>query len=259
MRQLLKLISHRELIYLFTVRRTKSRFKQSALGMTWLFIHPIANVLVLTIVFSYIAKTPSEGIPYPLFSFGALLPWVFFSTSITAGIPSLTNNPNLVTKIYFPREILPISTIISVSYDTLISALIFIGLMVYYKVNITLYALLVIPIVIIEFIFSLGIVLLLATINVWYRDVAQASSILTQFWMYLTPVIYPLSLVPDKLMPFYVLNPMVGIVEGFRSALLKGTMPDMTLLGISACISIIAFVVGYSIFKSKEFDFADVI
>jgi ABC-type polysaccharide/polyol phosphate export permease len=112
---------------------------------------------------------------------------------------------------------------------------------------------------VIEFIFSLGIVLLLATINVWYRDVAQASGILTQFWMYLTPVIYPLSLVPEKLMPFYILNPMVGIVEGFRSALLKGMMPDMTLLGISACISIIAFIVGYSVFKSKEFDFADVI
>jgi lipopolysaccharide transport system permease protein len=227
--------------------------------MSWLFIQPVANVFVLTIVFSYIAKTPSEGIPYPLFSFGALLPWVFFSSSITSGIPSLTNNPNLVTKIYFPREILPISTIISVSFDTMISAAIFICLMVYYKVNITMYALFVIPIIIIEFVFIMGLVFLLSAINVWYRDAAQASNILTQFWMYLTPVIYPLSLVPEKFMPFYVLNPMVGIVEGFRSALLKGRMPDMTLLGISACISIIAFIVGYSIFKSKEFDFADVI
>src|SRR3990170_9024155 len=104
MRHLIELISYRELIYNFTVQRVKARFKQSALGMTWLILHPVANVFVLTIVFSYIAKTPSEGIPYPLFSFGALLPWVFFSSSITTGIPSLTNNPNLVTKIYFPRE-----------------------------------------------------------------------------------------------------------------------------------------------------------
>ena len=132
-------------------------------------------------------------------------------------------------------------------------------MLLFYKVKITLYAVFVIPIVIIAFIFSLGLVLLLATINVWYRDVAQASSIMTQFWMYLTPVIYPLSLVPEKLMPFYILNPMVGIVEGFRCALLKGIMPDMTLLGISACISFITFIVGYLVFKSKEFDFADVI
>ena len=259
MRHLLELLSYRELIYNFTVRRVQARFKQSALGMTWLILHPVANVIVLTVVFSYIAKTPSEGIPYPLFSYGALLPWVFFSSSLTTGIPSLTSNPNLVTKIYFPREILPIAAIISVSFDTVISAMIFFALLLFYKVKITIYAFFVIPVVVIAFIFSLGLVLLLATMNVWYRDVAQASSIMTQFWMYLTPVIYPLSLVPDKFMPFYVLNPMVGIVEGFRSAVLKGKMPDMTLLGISACISVIIFIVGYSVFKSKEFDFADVI
>lgn len=259
MRQLLDLLSYHELIYLFTVRRVQARFKQSALGMTWLFLHPIANVVVLTVVFSYIAKTPSDGLPYPLFSFGALLPWVFFSSSLTTGIPSLTNNPNLVTKIYFPREILPISSIISVSFDTLISAGIFLCLLVYYKVKFTLYALYVFPIILVAFVFSLGIVLLLSTINVWYRDVAQATTILTQFWMYLTPVIYPLSMVPEKFMPYYVLNPMVGIVEGFRTALLKGMPPDLTLLGISACISLLTFIVGYWVFKSREFDFADVI
>ena len=259
MRQLLDLMSYRELIYHFTVRRVRARFKQSALGMSWLVLHPVANVVVLTVVFSYIAKTPSEGIPYPLFSFGALIPWVFFSSSVSMGIPSLTNNPNLVTKIYFPREILPISAIISVCFDTMISALIFVVLLLIYKVQLTLYAFLVIPVVIIDFIFSLGFVLLLATMNVWYRDAAQASTIMMQFWMYLTPVIYPLSMVPKQFMPFYVLNPMVGIVEGFRSALLKGAMPDMTLLGISGVISIFTFVIGYTVFKSKEFDFADVI
>ena len=259
MNKMKELISYRELLYNFVLRNVKSRYKQSVLGMTWLILHPVSNVVVLTIVFSYIAKTPSEGLPYPLFSFGALLPWVFFSSSLTSGIPSITNNPNLVTKIYFPREILPISIIIRVSFDTIVSAFLFIGLILFYKVKITINSLFVIPIVVIEFIFVLGIVFLLATMNVWYRDVAQASGILVQFWMYLTPVIYPLSLVPEKFIPFYILNPMVGIVEGFRSALLKGTMPDMTLLGISACISIITFVVGYSVFKSKEFDFADVI
>lgn len=259
MNKLTELLSYHELIYNFALRNVRSRFKQSALGMAWLFLHPVANVIILTIVFSYIAKTPSEGLPYPLFSFGALLPWTFFSSSLTSGIPSLTNNPNLVTKIYFPREILPISAIIRVSYDTFISALIFIGLLIYYKVNITLYALYVIPIIIIVFIFALGVVFLLATINVWYRDVAQASGLLVQFWMYLTPVIYPLSLVPKKLMPFYIFNPMVGIVEGFRSALLRGEKPDMKLIGISAFIAVITFITGYVVLKSKECDFADVI
>lgn len=259
MRQLMALISHRELIYYFTMRDIKGRFKQSALGMWWLILRSIANVLVITVVFSYIAKFPSEGIPYPLFSYGALLPWTFFSTAITSGIPILTSNSNLVTKIYFPREILPISSIFSVLFDTCISALVFVILLIFYKVKITFYILYLIPVVVILFIFSLGLVFLLCAIHVWYRDVGQASGIVMQFWMYLTPIVYPLSLVPEKIKPFYVLNPMVGIIEGFRNALLKGIRPDMGLLGISAFISVIIFVIGYSVFKSKEYEFSDVI
>ena len=259
MRNIKNIFAYRELLYNLIKRQTKSRFKQSALGIMWAVLKPAGTVMILTIVFSYFAKFPSEGIPYPLFSFAALLPWTLFTSAVGAGVPSLVSNANLVTKVYFPREILPLSSIISASLDTLISAVIFIGLLFFYKVGITLNVLYVIPVVVIELVFSFGLVLLLAAANVWYRDVSYASGLLIQFWMYLTPVIYPLSMVPDRFKKIYVLNPMVGIVEGFRSALLKGIMPDMSLLGVSAVIAIVTLIAGYAVFKSKEFDFADVI
>jgi len=241
------------------MRQIKSRFKQSALGISWSIFKPAGTVVILTVVFSHFAKFPSDGIPYPLFAFGALLPWTLFTNAIGAGVPSLTSNLNLITKVYFPREIIPLSAILGASLDVAISAVIFVILLIFYGVEITINILFVIPIVAVAFIFSFGLVLLLATINVWYRDVGQATGLLTQFWMYLTPIIYPLSMVPERFKPFYVINPMVGIVEGFRDALIKGISPDMGLLGISAVISVITFIVGYSIFKAKEFDFADVI
>jgi lipopolysaccharide transport system permease protein len=259
MKHLIKLFAYHELIYNLTMRQIKAHFKQSALGILWAVLKPAGTVIILTVVFSHFAKFPSDGIPYPLFSFGALLPWSLFTNAIGAGVPSLTSNLNLITKVYFPREILPLSAILSASLEIAISAVIFVGLLFFYDVRITLNILFVVPIVIIAFIFSFGIVLLLTTINVWYRDVGQATGLLMQFWMYLTPVIYPLSMVPERFKPFYVFNPMVGIVEGFRNALLKGISPDMGLLGISTVIAVITFILGYSIFKAKEFDFADVI
>jgi lipopolysaccharide transport system permease protein len=241
------------------MRQIKARFKQSALGISWSILKPAGTVVILTVVFSHFAKFPSDGIPYPLFSFGALLPWTLFTNAIGAGVPSLTSNLNLVTKVYFPREILPLSAILSASLDVAISAVIFVALLFFYGVGITFNIIFVVPIIVIAFIFSFGFVLLLTTINVWYRDVGQATGLMTQFWMYLTPIIYPLSMVPERFKPIYVINPMVGIVEGFRDALIKGIRPDMGLLGISTGIAIITFIVGYSIFKAKEFDFADVI
>ncbi len=259
MKNLINLIKYRELIYNLIRRFVKARFKQSALGIMWVVMKPIVTVAILTIVFSKFAKFPSDGLPYPLFSFGALLPWTLFTASLGAGVTSLISSANLVTKVYFPREILPLSSIISASLDVVIAAVLFILLLFFYNVEITMNILFIIPILVVEFVLVFGIVLLLSAINVWYRDVSQAMGLLTQLWMYLTPVIYPLSMVPDKFKQFYILNPMVGIVEGFRSALLKGTMPDMYLLGISAGIAVIAFIIGYSVFKAKELDFADVI
>lgn len=255
----MELFTYRELIYNLAMKQIKVSFKQSFLGFVWAIVKPACTVLILTVVFSRIAKFPSDGIPYPLFTFGALLPWTFFTTTIGAGVPSLVSNANLIKKIYFPREVLPLASIIGASLDVLISAAIFIVLLIFYKVGLTLNIFFIIPILAIEFLFGFGLALLLGTINVWYRDVTQATGLLLQFWMYLTPIIYPLSMVPEKYRALYVLNPMVGIVEGFRNAVLKGIMPDMHLLGISTALAVLMYLVGHFVFKAKEFDFVDVI
>jgi lipopolysaccharide transport system permease protein len=259
MKNLIELISYRELIFNLALKQIRVNFKQSFLGVFWAILKPVCTVVILTVVFSRIAKFPSDGIPYPLFSFGALLPWTFFTTTVGAGVPSLLSNVHLIRKIYFPREVLTLSAIIGALLDVFISAMIFIGLLFFYKVGITLHMFFIIPIIAIEFIFGFGLALLIGTINVWYRDATQATGLLLQFWMYLTPIIYPFSMVPEKFRALYVLNPMVGVVEGFRNAVIKGIMPDAGLLGISAAIAVVTFTIGYSVFKSKEFDFADVI
>jgi lipopolysaccharide transport system permease protein len=259
MKNLIELFSYRELIYNLALKQIRVNFKQSFLGFFWAILKPVCTVLILTVVFSRIAKFPSDGIPYPLFAFGALLPWTFFTTTVGAGVPSLLSNVHLIKKIYFPREVLPLSAIIGALLDVFISAMIFIGLLFFYKVGITLHIFFIIPIIAIEFLFGFGLALFIGTVNVWYRDAGQATGLLMQFWMYLTPIIYPLSMVPEKFRAVYVLNPMVGVVEGFRNAVIKGVMPDVGLLGISTAIAVITFVIGYAVFKSKEFDFADVI
>lgn len=253
------LAAHRELIFSLTYRQIYARYRQSVLGLTWAILRPVATVIIFTVVFSYIAKFPSDGLPYPLFLFGALLPWTLLSSAIGAGVPSLTNQANLVSKIYFPREILPISTILASAIDFLIAAALFVVMLLFYQVGITWNILYAIPILLIEILLLLGFVLLLSMVNVWFRDVSHAISLLVQFWMYLTPIIYPLSMVPERFRWVYDLNPMVGIVEGFRAVVLRGEPPAFDLLAISLTISILLFVVGYSQFKRREFEFADVI
>jgi lipopolysaccharide transport system permease protein len=256
---LANLVENRELIFSLTYRQIYARYRQSVFGMAWAVLRPIATVIIFTVVFSYIAKFPSENLPYPLFLFGALLPWTLLSSSIGAGVPSLTNQSNLVAKIYFPREILPISAIFASAVDFLIAGAIFIVLLLLYQVDITWNVLYLIPILIIEVLLLTGLVLLLAMVNVWFRDVSHAITLLIQFWMYLTPIIYPYSMVPERIQWLYNLNPMVGIVEGFRAAVLRGEAPDFELLSISLVISLVLFVLGYTLFKEREFQFADVI
>lgn len=256
---LARLAAHRELIFSLTYRQIYARYRQSVFGMAWAILRPVATVLVFTLVFSYIAKFPSDGIPYPLFVFGALLPWTLLSSALGAGVPSLSNQANLVAKIYFPREILPLSAILASAVDFVIAAAIFLVLLFVYQVEITWNILYVIPILLIELALLVGMVLLLAMGNVWFRDFSHAIALLVQFWMYLTPIIYPYSMVPEKYLWLYNLNPMVGVVESFRSVVLKGGEPDFGLLGISLAMSLVLLVVGYALFKEREFQFADVI
>lgn len=256
---LASLAANRELVVSLTYRQIYARYRQSVLGMAWAVVRPIATVTIFTIVFSYIARFPSDDLPYPLFVFGALLPWTLLSSALGAGVPSLTNQRNLVAKIYFPREILPIAAILASAVDFIIAALIFLILLLFYQVGITWNLLYVIPILLIEVVFLVGLVLLLSMANVWFRDVSHAISLLVQFWMYLTPIIYPLSMVPERFRWLYDLNPMVGIVEGFRAAVLKGQSPDLSLLSISLIAAVVTFTLGYALFKQREFQFADVI
>lgn len=259
MKHLTELYLYRELIYNLAMKQIKVSIKQSFFGILWTILKPVATVLILTVVFSKIAKFPSDGIPYPLFTFGAFLPWTFFTTIIAVGVPSLVSNAHLIKKIYFPRVILPLSAVIGASLDVFITGILFIILLIVYKVHLTLNLLFIFPVIAIEFLFGFGLALLLGTANVWYRDVTQATGLMLQFWMYLTPIIYPFSMVPERFRTLYSLNPMVGVVEGFRNAVIKGILPDMGLLGISAGIAVLAYIIGYAVFRSREDDFVDVI
>jgi len=254
-----KLIGYHDLVSSMVYRSIHSRYRQSVLGLAWAVVRPLATVLIFTVVFSFIARFPSDGLPYPLFAFGALLPWNLFTTALNSGVPSLVNNAGLVTKIYFPREILPLSSIVATLVDFLISSVLLVGMLVYYKIGVSVEALFAVPILAITVVFTFGLVLLLSVINVWFRDVSQALTLLTQLWMYLTPVVYPLTMVPERYRLIYGLNPMVGVVEGFRACLLRGQRPDLRLLGISCAVAVAMFVIGYAIFKEREYEFADVI
>jgi lipopolysaccharide transport system permease protein len=211
------------------------------------------------VVFSLFAKIPSEGIPYPIFSYAALLPWTFFATSVSFGVPSVVSQMDLVTKIYFPKEILPFSSIIAAFFDFLIASTVFLGLIIFYKVTITVQIFWYPILLSIQVLLTLGIVLLASAINVFYRDIRFVIPLVTQLWMYASPIIYPVSSVPKWLRPFYLLNPMAPIIDGYRRVVLLGSIPDLQYLTISAFVSIVLFIVGYYYFKRVELSFADFI
>jgi lipopolysaccharide transport system permease protein len=240
-------------------REIHGRYRQSILGLTWTFIRPLFTVFIITLVFSVFVRVPSEDIPYPLFALVALLPWSLFSSALSSGVPSLTCQSNLVSKVYFPREILPLSAIVASFIEFLMTLLILIALMVLYKVKLSwnvLYIFIIIPI---EILFVMGLTFLLSMFNVWYRDITHGIGVLLQLWMYMTPIVYPFSMVPIPYRHVYKLNPLVGIVEGFRAALIKGIAPDFSLLMISFFVSLITFIIGYEVFKAHEFEFADIL
>jgi len=257
--RLKQLLSYRELLYTLTVRDIQIRYRQSVLGLAWAVIQPVTLMLMFTLIFSVLLKVPSDGIPYPIFSYSALLPWTFFSGSLSRAIPSLETNAALIKKIYFPRELFAISAVLSTFVDFVIGAFIFIGLMFYFDIPFTVTMLYVVPILLIQIIFALGVCFFASAINVYYRDVKYALPLLIQLWMYATPIIYPLSIIPDRLKIFYMLNPMAGIMNSYRNILVKGESPELFYLGIAAAGSVLLFALGYLYFKRVEMTFADVI
>jgi lipopolysaccharide transport system permease protein len=251
---------YRELVFFMVWRDVKVKYKQTLLGMAWAVVQPVMTMLVFTFVFDRVAKLPTDGMPYEVFSFTALLPWGLFVTALNQGSRSLVAHNNMVTKIYFPRLILPMSSVFAGLVDFAIAFVILIGLMLYYQVMPAWQYLWTLPFfLLLAIVTALGVALWLSAINVKYRDVNHALPFMTQFWLFATPVAYSFSTLSEKLQILLSLNPMTGVVNGFRWALLgSGTGPDITLW-ISVAISILIFISGLFYFRSMEKTFADTI
>lgn len=254
-----QLYEHRDLLFMWTLREIKIRYKQSVLGAAWAVLQPLTLMVAFTLVFSYFLHMPSDGIPYPLFSYTALLAWTFFATSISFGATALVGNFNLVTKIYFPREILPFASIGAAFLDFLVASVLLLGVLAWYQVPLTLQALWVPAIVFVQVLLTLGVVLPAAAVNVFYRDVRFVVPLGLQLWLYATPVIYPISAVPEPFTLLYAMNPMVGIVDSLRRVLLLGVPPVPEYFLLSTVTSICLATIGYRYFKHVENTFADLI
>jgi lipopolysaccharide transport system permease protein len=242
--------------------RIRVRYKQSMLGLAWAVLQPLSLMLIFTVMFSYLTKVPTNGAPYSIFVFVGLLPWTYFSTALTTSTNSLVSHINLITKVYFPREILPLTYVIAAFFDFLIASSMLVLMMLYYKVPVTLNALYVVPIITVLTIFVIAMALLFSTIQVRYRDVGVGLPLLLQIWMFATPVVYPLSTaskLPVLLKALYTLNPMVGVIENFRRAVLEGASPDFVSLGISFIISALLLPFAYLYFKRAEATVADIV
>ncbi|HSL43964.1 MAG TPA: ABC transporter permease [Anaerolineales bacterium] len=251
---------YRELVFFMVWRDVKVKYKQTLLGMAWAVVQPVMTMLVFTFVFDRVANLPTDGIPYEVFSFTALLPWGLFVTALNQGSRSLVAHNNMVTKIYFPRLILPMSSVFAGLVDFVIAFVILVGLMFYFQVTPAWQYLWTLPLfLLLAIMTALGVALWLSAINVKYRDVNHALPFLTQFWLFATPVAYSFSTLSENLQLLLSLNPMTGVVNGFRWALLgAGNGPDVTLW-ISVVISILIFISGLFYFRSMEKTFADTI
>lgn len=253
----------RELVASLVYRDIRSRYKQSILGIAWALLTPVALTVVATVVFSMIMKVSTNDQPAAVFIYVVMVPWTFFANGMLAGSDCLITNFNLITKIYFPREVFPISAILSKLVDFGLAALLVIPLFILYHIEVTWWALMVIPLVIVQMLLMLGLTFIFSSVNLFYRDVKHVVPLMTHLWQYLVPIFYEISLVskghPD-LYPFYmILNPMAPIVVSFRNVALYGQAPTWHYLGIAALISLVCLVGGYALFKRLEPAFAETI
>lgn len=259
LRELRELWQYRDLFYTLTVHRIKVRYKQSVLGLAWAILQPLSLMLIYTVIFSVIAKVPSEGVPYAVFAYAALLPWTFFSSSLTNATQGLVSHSQLVTKVYFAREILPLTYVSAALFDFAVATTFLIALFFYYGVGLTVYAFYAIPILILLAALATAFSLFLSAMQVKFRDIGVAMPLLLQLWMFTTPVVYPLSAVPQRFRGLYALNPLVGVIENFRRVVLQGVEPDFHSLAISAIVAAILVPLTYLYFKRVEATMADVI
>lgn len=253
-----ELWAYRELLWVLTLRDIKVRYKQTVLGFAWAIIQPVMTMIVFSIFFGGLAKMPSDGYPYPVFVYAALLPWTFFANAISNSAGSLIGSSQLVSKVYFPRLIIPLASIGSWLIDFAIAAFILLILMLIYGVSWSL-NLLAAPLLIVAVIFTaLGVGTFISALNVAYRDFRYVVPFMVQLWMYITPVVYPASLVPERWQWLYYLNPMAGLIEGFRAVFL-GKAFDFAALGLSFAVAVLLFIIGVAYFERVERRFADII
>ena len=248
-----------ELLMNLTKREVKGRYSQSFFGIAWAIAQPLATMAVFTLVFSRLAKMPSGGAPYPLFAFAALVPWFFFMNSVASGTMSLVTYRNIVTKTYFPREIIPLAQVCSRLIDFAAAAALYAVLMVVYGVGLGAWALAAPAFFVLLLLFTIGFTFATSGANVFYRDVNPVVQIALQLWLYLTPVAYPMAAVPLRFKWLFVLNPLSAIVEGFRAALIFNRPPDLTLTLVSAALTVVLFAASFGAFKRMDRYFADVI
>jgi len=248
---------HRDLLYFLVWRDLKVRYKQMAIGAGWAVFQPLLTMLIFTAVFSGMANIPSNGVPYPIFAFTALLPWTYFAQAVSRSGNSLVNNSDLITKVYFPRLIIPTAAVLSPLLDFAVSFLLLLGLMLWYQVQPT-WGLLALPLFLLLCVATaLAVSLWLSALCVKYRDVGIVIPFLIQIWLFASPVAYPVSLVPAEWRFWYSLNPMAGVIEGFRWALVGTASPDFNVMAVSAGVVVLLLVTGTAYFTKTERTFAD--
>ncbi|MEO8260457.1 MAG: ABC transporter permease [Acidobacteriota bacterium] len=250
---------YRELLYFLVWRDVKVRYKQTAIGIAWVILQPLLTMIMFSLVFGRLAKIPSDGLPYPVFVYAALLPWTLFASSLSRGSDSVVGSANLISKIYFPRLILPLAAILSPLLDFAVAFVVLIGMIFWFGIT-PGWALLTVPLfTVLAVLAALAVGLWLSGLNVRYRDVGHAIPFLIQLWMFASPVAYPATMIPDRWRFIYGLNPMAGVIEGFRWALLGRKTPDFALIGISTLMVVALLIPALIYFRQTERTFADIV
>jgi lipopolysaccharide transport system permease protein len=257
--KLRELWEYRELVYFLVWRDVKVRYKQTALGAAWAIIQPFFTMVVFSLFFGRLGKIPSDGVPYPIFSYAALVPWMFFANGLSQAPSRLVSSANLLKKVYFPRLAIPIAAVLSGVVDFALALLVLLGMMLYYGLVPTVNILWLPLFLLLALATSLGVGLWLSALNVQFHDVQYVVPFLTQLWLFATPIAYPSSLLPEQWRTFYALNPMVGVVEGFRWALLGTVTAPGPMITVSCLIALVLLIGGAFYFRRMEKTFADVV
>ena len=250
---------YRELLYFLVWRDLKVRYKQTAIGATWAILQPLITMVIFTVIFAHFAKIPSDGLPYPIFAYTGLLPWTYFASALNRSSSSVVAEAHLISKVYFPRAVLPLAGTVSGIIDFAVAFVLLLGMMIWYGIM-PAWGLLALPLfLLLALATALAVGLWCSALNVRYRDVGYTIPFLTQCWMYASPVAYPVSLVPENWRFVYSLNPMAGVVEGFRWALLGKQGPDFVMMAVSTVVVALLLVGGLVFFKHMERTFVDVV